>query len=252
MFAQERQKIILEILKEKNSIEVKALTKLLKVSSATIRRDLGILEKNESITRTYGGAMKIDDRILHKKFSKDKNVDKKTLMAEVAKYFISDGDCILLDSGGTTLELSKKIKDMNLTIITNSNDIAYELSNNDNLEVIITGGFLDVNSKSMTGNITESSLRNFRIDKIFLEVNGVSIEYGITCLNYLEAQTKKVMINQSKKVIVLAESDKFEKGSLGVICSIEDVDMIITDNNITKESFKKYEDVGVNIISKIN
>lgn len=253
MFAQERQQIISEILKEKSSIKVNEISQLLNVSESTIRRDLQEMEEKNLLTRTHGGAVGLDNKTNYEpsfQDKKDERIEQKIRIAEIANNFIQDGDTIILDSGTTILELAKKIKAKNLTIITNSIDIASELSGNSNIDIIVTGGSLRVNTRAMVGNITESVLRNFRVDKVFLGANGISIEEGITTPNFIEAQTKKVMMNHARKAIVLADSSKFENVSFSVICPAKAVSMIITSDDISKRKIREYEEVGVDIIIK--
>lgn len=252
MFAQQRQQIISEILKEKSSIKVNEISLMLNVSESTIRRDLQEMEEKNLLTRTHGGAVGLDNKTNYEpsfQDKKDERIEQKKKIAETASEFIQDGDTIIMDSGTTTLELAKRIKAKNLTIITNSIDIASELSSNKDMEIIVTGGSLRVNTRAMVGNMAEAVLRNFRVDKVFLGANGISIEEGITTPNYSEAQTKKIMMNHAKKVIVMADSSKFENVSFSVICPVKAVSMIITSDDIDKRIIEEYEEVGVEIIT---
>lgn len=253
MFAQERQQIIIEILNEKSSIKVNEISSLLNVSESTIRRDLQEMEEKNLLTRTHGGAVGLDNKTNYEPSFEDKQderIDQKIRIAEVASNLIQDGDTIIIDSGTTTLEIAKRIRAKDVTLITNSIDIASELSKNKDIEVIVTGGALRVSTRAMVGSITESVLRNFRVDKAFLGANGISIEEGITTPNLVEAQTKKVMMNHAKKVIIVADSSKFENVSFSVICPVKAVSMIITSEDISREVVKEYEQVGVDVITE--
>ena len=100
----------------------------------------------------------------------------------------------------------------------------------------------------MVGNITECNLKNFRVDKAFIGANGISIQNGITTTNFAEAQAKKAMISIANNVIIVADSSKFNKVCLSVICSIKEVTTIITNSNLDEEIIKDYENVGVEVI----
>jgi DeoR family transcriptional regulator, fructose operon transcriptional repressor len=100
----------------------------------------------------------------------------------------------------------------------------------------------------MVGPITESILKNFRVDKAFIGANGISIKEGITTPNFIEAQTKKVMMNVSNKVIVVADSSKFNKVCFSIISPLKSVSSIITSGDLNEETLKEFEYAGVEII----
>lgn len=250
MFAEERQKKISELLKEQSSLKVSALTEIFNVSESTIRRDLQEMDEKGLLTRTHGGAVSIQSTSFEPSF-KEKEIedhDKKVIIGKIAASMIKDGDTILLDSGTTTLEVAKHINAHKVTVITNSIDIASVLLHNENIDLIVTGGSMRFTTRAMVGTITENVLKNFRVDKAFIGTNGISIEEGITTPNFAEAQTKKAMMNVANKVIVLADSSKFNKVCFSVISPIRAVSSIITSGNLDKEILKDFEDAGVEII----
>ncbi|WP_160680839.1 DeoR/GlpR family DNA-binding transcription regulator [Clostridium sp. C8-1-8] len=252
MFAEERQQKILDILNSKSSIKVMDIAELLNVSESTIRRDLQELEEKNLLMRTHGGAVGIDNRTnFEPSFidKQDEKIDQKISIAEVASMMIEDGDTIILDSGTTTLEIAKRIRSRNITVITNSIDIASELSNKEGIEIIVTGGSLRLNTRAMVGHLTEAVIKNFRVDKAFVGANGISIEDGVTTPNFIEAQTKKTMINYASKVIIVADSTKFNNVSFSIICPIKAVSMIITSRDIEQDMIKEYSEVGVDIVT---
>jgi DeoR family fructose operon transcriptional repressor len=252
MFAEERQQKILDILNSKSSIKVMDIAELLNVSESTIRRDLQELEEKNLLMRTHGGAVGIDNRTnFEPSFidKQDEKIDQKISIAEVASMMIEDGDTIILDSGTTTLEIAKRIRSRNITVITNSIDIASELSNKEGIEIIVTGGSLRLNTRAMVGHLTEAVIKNFRVDKAFVGANGISIEDGVTTPNFIEAQTKKTMINYASKVIIVADSTKFNNVSFSIICPIKAVSMIITSRDIEQDIIKEYSEVGVDIVT---
>ncbi|MBK1813851.1 DeoR/GlpR transcriptional regulator [Clostridium sp. YIM B02505] len=252
MFAEERQQKILDMLNSESSIKVMDIAVLLNVSESTIRRDLQELEEKKLLMRTHGGAVGINNRTSFEPSFTDKQdeqIDQKHNIAEVASEMIEDGDTIILDSGTTTLEIAKRINKRDITVITNSIDIAAELSEKEGIEIIVTGGSLRLNTRAMVGHLTESVIKNFRVDKAFIGANGVSIEDGITTPNFIEAQTKKSMINYASKVIIVADSSKFNNVSFSVICPVKAASMIITSKDIEEDIVKQYAEIGVDIIT---
>ena len=252
MFAQERQQIISNMLKEKSSIKVIEISEALNVSESTIRRDLQEMEEKSLLMRTHGGAVGVGNRTNYEPSfldKKDERKDKKIKIAECASKMIKDGYTVILDSGTTILEIAKRITAKDVTIVTNSIDIAGELSSNDQIEVIVTGGSIRVSTRAMVGTITERMLKNFRVDKAFIGANGISIDDGVTTPNVTEAQTKKVMMNNAREVIVVADGSKFRNVSFSVICPVKAVSMIITSDEITEQEVQEYNEVGVEVIT---
>lgn len=250
MFSEERQQKISELLKEKSSLKVSALAEIFKVSESTIRRDLQEMEEKGLLTRTHGGAVSVQGTSFEPSF-KEKEIEEreqKVAIAKIASSMIEDGDTIILDSGTTTLEIAKRIQANKVTVITNSIDIAEVLSGNEKVDLIVTGGSMRVTTRAMVGHITENVLKNFRVDKAFIGANGISIEEGITTPNFTEAQTKKAMMNVANKVIIAADSSKFNKVSFSVISPIRAVSSIITSGDLDKEILRDFEDAGVEII----
>ncbi|MFD3155669.1 DeoR/GlpR family DNA-binding transcription regulator [Haloimpatiens sp. FM7330] len=251
MFARERQQKILELLKDKNSIKVSQVCELLNVSESTIRRDLQEMEANNLLERTHGGAVTVEKTSFEPSFEEkkqEKNLEKSNI-GKAAADLIKDNDTVILDCGTTILEIAKNIKAKNITVITNSIDIATELLNKKGIELIVTGGNLRLHTRAMVGPITEKILRNFRVDKVFLGANGISIKEGVTTPNFIEAQTKRTMIEVSKKIIVVSDSSKFDKVSLSVVCNLKDIDKIITTNDIDENIIKDYINAGVEMIT---
>lgn len=250
MFAEERQKNITLILNNNGSIKVNELSEYFNVSEATIRRDLQEMEEKRLLKRTHGGAVRVDITNFEPSFldKKDERQDEKLAIAKAAASMIKDGDTIILDSGTTTLQIAKNITARNVTVITNSIDIAEELSNNKDLEIIVTGGTLRFKTRAMVGHICEKTFSYFRVDKAFIGANGISSVEGITTPNFTEAQTKKAMINAANKVIVVADSSKIQNVCLSVICPISDVTSIITSGSMPQEIEGEFRDKGIDVI----
>ena len=251
MFSMERQQRIEELIKQETSVQVNELATLFNVSESTIRRDLQEMETNGLLIRTHGGAMEVS-RLNYEMSFREKeieNIDDKQRIGEIAAAMIQDGDTIILDSGTTTLEIAKRITAKSVTVITNSIDIALEISNKENIELIVAGGSLRHTTRAMVGPLTENVFQNFRVDKAFIGANGISIMDGFTTPSLLEAQIKKTIINVSKKAIIVGDRSKFNKVCFSIIGEIKDVSTIITSNSLEKEVQIKFKELGVDIIT---
>lgn len=252
MLAEERRQEILHLLDIKGSVHVTDLSKELNVTEETIRRDLDILNQRKLLKRTHGGAVpvEINNKIeLSFNIRQNKKIKEKKQIAAKTIELIEEGDTIFLDASSTSLFLAKEIKKINnITVITNSIRIIFELSNASNITIISTGGILRPNSLSFVGPLANETIQKYFADKLFTSCKGISIEHGATDSNELEIEVKKNMIHQAKKVIIISDSTKLNEVSLTQFASIEDIDTIITDDLIDKNIEKSFEKNGVVIL----
>lgn len=250
MFAEERHRKIVEMIEKGESVKVSELTKRFNVSESTIRRDLTELERSGRILRTHGGAVskrinKLEASFLEKQ---DKYAEEKERIGRIAASKIEDGDTIILDSGTTTWYISKYLEAKNITIITNSIVLTYELANRADIEVINTGGIIRSNTKAQVGPIAEKSIRQFRVNKAFLGANGICIKSGITTPTLDEAVIKQAMIEVAGEVYLLVDESKFEQIYPSLICDLNKIDYIVTNNQRPKEEIEYYEKVGAQFL----
>ena len=246
----ERHQHILNVLKKKGSIQVVDLCQDLNVSSVTIRKDLQFLEDKHQLFRTHGGATLVNPYI------GDRPVNEKVLLqsaekekiGQYASCLIEPSDCILIASGTTVFFLAKHIQPKgNVTVITGALNVAIEIAHHPNIEVIQLGGIMRKTSSSVTGIYAEKILDDFSCSKLFLGVDGIDLEFGLTTTNMMEAQLNRKMIAASRKTIVLADSSKFGKRGFGKICDLEDIEQIITDSNVSQHTVEELEAKGIEV-----
>ena len=254
MLVEERKEKIIQILEKDGNIKVSHLTKLFNVSLQTIRRDLETLEADDLIKKVYGGAIlnkKKIQEIAHSTREKQSLMEKEEI-AEIAVKLIEEGDSIALNDSTTNLAIAKKLKGkfQKLTIISNSLLIITELSNVEGFNVILPGGILNIKEQAFFGEITKKILDEFIIDKAFISVSGFSLRTGITDYPLEEVQIQKKLLEISQKSIILADSSKLETTSLIKVRDISDVDILVTDSNISSEIKNIYEKAGIGIISQ--
>jgi len=246
----ERHQQIINRLHQEGQVNVLDLCDELNVSSVTIRKDLKLLEDKGLLFRTHGGATQHNpytvDRPVNEKESIQAN-EKMRIGATAAKM-IESNDSILIASGTTVLALAKNIKPKeNLTVITSALQVALELIKQPAIEVLQLGGLLRKSSSSVTGPYAENILADFSCSKLFLGVDGIDLEFGLTTTNVMEAHLNRQMINIAQKTIVLADSTKFGRRGFGRICGFDDIDQIITDKGISEHTIKILEGMGVKV-----
>lgn len=246
----DRHQRIINKLAQEGSVNVLDLCTELSVSSVTIRKDLKFLEDKDLLFRTHGGAT------LANPYTSDRSVNEKvkirsgekSSIGSAAASLIQPDDCILIASGTTVLSLAKSIHPKtSLTVITAALNVALELIHHPGIEVIQLGGILRKSSSSVTGAYAEKILDDFSCSKLFLGVDGIDVEFGLTTTNMQEAQLNRKMIGAAQKTIVLADSTKFGKRGFGKICGLEDIEQVITDKGISDHMVKTLTGMGIEV-----
>lgn len=248
-----RRAKILDELEKTGQVSVKELSKMFDISEVTIRNDLSQLEKQNMLIRARGGAIKIKfQRMAIDPSISDKQKEfqrEKQLIAKEAVKLIEEGDTIVLDSGTTTTEIAKNLEQFkNLTIITNALNIASILSDYEGVAIFMPGGSLRKKSLSLVGVLADENFEKFYCDKLFLGADGFNTTHGMSTPNSEEAHLNQIMIKNSKKVIVVADSRKFERRRFAFIGPISDIDIVITDSAIKVEDKTRLEQNGVKVI----
>jgi len=246
----ERHQFIIDKLKKKGTVNVIDLCNELNVSSVTIRKDLKLLEDKDLLYRTHGGGTlsnpyTVDRPVIEKVMIK---AGEKLSIGQKAAQLVEPNDCILIASGTTVVSLAKCIQPSGtLTVITSALNVAMELLHHPNVEVIQLAGIIRKSSSSVTGMYAEKILEEFSCSKLFLGVDGIDVEFGLTTTNMMEAQLNKKMITASQKTIVLADSSKFGKRGFGRICGLEDIEQVITDANISEHMVETLKGMGIEV-----
>lgn len=246
----ERHQVIMGQLQKKGTVNVMDLCKELNVSSVTIRKDLKLLEDRQLLFRTHGGATLINPYTVDKTvFEKERiQATEKTAIAKEAASMITDNDSIIIASGTTVQAMAREVKPIgNLTVVTSALNVAVQLIKHPNIEILQLGGILRKSSTSVAGLYAEQILSDFFCSKLFLGVDGIDLEFGLTTTNAQEAHLNRKMMEVSQKVIVLADSTKFGKRGFGRICGIEEIDRIITDSGIQSHTVRALERSGVKV-----
>lgn len=252
MFAEERRSLILTLLQKEKRLTVKELAKSLKVSEATLRTDLNTMEKEGLLTRTHGGAVLNENNPPKNSFSERamRNIEFKKDITSKAIELIHHKNCILLDASTTALELARRLKeeDIKLTVVTNGISAALELKENPNINVILLGGIARIGSMAIEGILGTSILDHINIDIMFTSASGFTIEDGLTDFNVYEVELKKIMVQKSAKVVALLDHTKIGTKSIASFAETDQIDTIITDKFVAKETINQLAEHKIHII----
>ncbi|MBB3111038.1 DeoR family fructose operon transcriptional repressor [Paenibacillus phyllosphaerae] len=252
LFAEERRADIVRWINEKKKVLVPELIEHYKVSPATIRGDLRDLEASGLIKRTHGGAIPGD--AAKAGFEPDaaaKNVShlaQKRAIAAAAAELVENGDIIILDTGTTTLELAKLLKDRNnVTAIVNDLEVALCLEQFDGVQVIVIGGTLRKKFHCTVGPFATNLLAELNVDKVFLGTNAFSAQKGCTTPDINQAEIKKMMLRIATQVYILCDSSKIGHNSFVPFAGPQDIDTIITDSHISQRLLEELTDSGLDV-----
>lgn len=257
MVERERHTKILRILKQDHFITVKEIAELLHISESTIRRDLSKLAHQGLIKRFRGGA-ELSDSDLERRipprlpemsleYRKGILTEKKRMIARKAVSLIGDDDTIIIDGGSTTYHMVEFLKGFKIQIITNSFAIAEYLIKNTQNTVIIVGGIVYPDSQVILNPFDNSILKNYYASKVFMGVKGID-ESGATNSDPLLIQMEKMMIENGKDLIILADSSKFlQKGNLR-LCGFDRIKTIITNKDISEQTREMLLSKNINLI----
>lgn len=246
----------MQILMENESADITTLSRQLGVSEMTVRRDLEILEKDGNVVRVYGGA-KIKSKRVYESLMEErliKNIAEKDAIAKKASEYIEDGDVIALDASTTALAICKYIKDRKkLTVITSNICAAIELSDQNDISIILLGGTVKKSSLTMVGPCIKDMLKQFYIDKAFICSKSLSFKEGLTDATIDEGEAKKAMMDSSKSVFIVADHTKINEVSFFHVCDYKRMNKIITDSlgEFTKdqiECLESFRSKGVDVV----
>jgi DeoR/GlpR family transcriptional regulator of sugar metabolism len=238
------------LIRGKGVIRVEEICSQLRVSPATVRRDLDQLEEAGAIRRVHGGAVSVESRLEEPLFDDKASIAarEKRRIAEAALQFIEPGDTIYLDGGSTVLELAQLLHERtNLTVVTNSLRAAHELAGR-GPRLILIGGELRRLSQTMVGPLTRCILQELHVDKAFMGTIGLAVKEGLTTTDPSEAYTKELVMSRARQVILLADSAKAGKVAFASAGHLEKVHVFVTDQALDKTFAKELIKKGISVI----
>ena len=251
MLPLERQNQILEILEKRKAVSVEELCRLVYSSGATIRRDLALLEASGQIHRTHGGAIPVDTENTHQ------NKTKLPLsyggrivraLAAATVELVKPGETIYLGNGSTTHEIARQLKSRdNLIVVSNSLNVINELVDS-KVTVFVLGGIVNRDEHDIHGDLMVDCLNRFYCDKAIFSCGGVTMDLGVMDYSSSGQRTQMPAIRRSAQHILVASSHKFGLYAFLSACSLDDIDIIISDSNLSEEYQGAIRERGIKLI----
>lgn len=247
MLVLERRKAITKLLDDQGSVRVAALAARFEVTEETIRRDLDYLESEGRLRRSHGGAVSVQarDQEIPYWFREITHEKEKAAIARCALQYVEEGDRIILDASTTAWHIAKRIRDMDLTVVTNSIRVAVTLSELEKVTVISLGGQLAKRSLSYVGPQAEECMRGYHVNKLFFSCAGIDLERGLSDLTNEQASIRRSMLDQADRRILLVDHGKFGEKALSVVSGFDCIDEIVTNEEAPAETLAQLREAGV-------
>ncbi|RAV28402.1 DeoR/GlpR family DNA-binding transcription regulator [Sinomicrobium soli] len=247
----DRHEMILQKLKEEGRVKINDLIEWLNVSGVTIRKDLKLLEDKKLLFRTHGGASSsnpyMNERTIDEK--EQINAEAKQKIGKAALGLIKESDSVIVGSGTTVYTFANMLHPLRqMTVITPAVKVTLALCSRPNIEIVQLGGTIRPNSSSVAGRTAENTLEEISSGILFLGVDGIDLDFGLSITNLAEASLNKKMIESAQVLVVLADSSKFGKRGLGKVCGLEQVHYIVTDAHVPPAVVKDLEGRDINVI----
>lgn len=249
MLKQERQVYILHQVNLHNQVLSANLSQDLNVSEDTVRRDLQELADAGKLIKVHGGALSLSYNDFH---SPSKHVyahTQKKLIAKKAIQLIGNNMFVMTTGGTTLIELAKALPhELKATFISGSIPVILEYTYHPNIDVILIGDKVSKNSRITVGGDAIGKIKQIKADLCFLGVNAIDPENGITDNDWDVVQIKKAMMGSSQKVVCLSIAEKINTVQPFHVCSIEDIDILITELNPDDPLLEPYRKKGIQLI----
>lgn len=249
----ERHKYILDNLNKYGFVRITDVANELGVTKVTIRKDVKILESKGLLYKVHGSARPANPHVTDTDVHVKDNInrDSKRMIAQRAVGLVEDNDSIIVASGSTIYAFTEEIKMRpwhHLNIVTPFLRLGVLLNESENVNVVQLGGAVHKKSLSVLGDEASRGLEDCICSKLFFGVDGIDLEHGITTSTLEEAKLTRRMMRAASQIIILADSSKFGQRGFGRICSLEDIDVIVTDDKIPEQMVSILEDAGVDLI----
>jgi DeoR family fructose operon transcriptional repressor len=254
MLIAERHTRLKEMLARRGMCDLKSLSSELDVSHSTVRRDLDVLEQEGLVKQTHGGVIWIAEKSGTngtRPYAFDQRMgyqlDAKRQIARAARDLVQAGETILIDGGTTTFYLAEELLGRSLQLVTNSLPIANLFINDENVELILTGGLLYPRYGVLLGPGAENMLATIHTKTLFLSVAGIhsGMLYN---QNLLLVQSERRMMQQAQQVVVLADATKFGHQALAQLGKLDEIDVIVSDPSLAPEHREQILAAGCELI----
>jgi DeoR family fructose operon transcriptional repressor len=248
----DRKEQILSYISERKSCRINELAEQFAISRVTVHRILNELETEALVTKVRGGVkFSVSSSMNIAGNRMVANIKEKSEIAQKATAYINEGDAIFLDSSTTCYYLAKELcaqPRLELTVITNSPMVLYQLNQMTHIHVICTGGELHYPLNALAGPLTIGAIERLQFDKAFISAAGIELTAGIMSAQAYIVELRRALIETAAEVTLLMDSSKFSKHAPLVIAPVEKLTRIISDSGLSAEEIRRFKDRGIEIV----
>ena len=243
--AQRRQEILRAV--RSGTAHVSDLAESFGVSEMTVRRDLGTLARDGKLERVHGGAVDASGEPGFSQIEVER-FDIKDRLGAAAAAMVSDGQTVMIDIGTSTLQFARHLHGKKITVVTTNLAVVEELVPDPDIELVLPGGIVRRNYRSLVGVLAEDSLRQIKSDILFLGTSGVDVDMGVWDTTMVEVPIKRLMIAGSDCVVLIADAAKFSMTGVVRVCGPESIDHIVTDAPLPAACRSAVDAAGIEVV----
>jgi len=228
MLAAQRRELILDAVRSGESAGVVELAQRFDVSEMTVRRDLAQLALEGRLKRVHGGAVSDREEPPFEQIAVER-LAAKDRIGRAAAALVEDGQTVMIDIGTSTTAISRHLHGKQITVVTTNLAVVEELLPDPGIELVLPGGIVRRNYRSLVGVLAEDSLRQLKSDIAFLGTSGVDGELGVWDTTMVEVPIKRLIIAGADQVVLVADVAKFSMTGMVRVCGPESLDHVVTD-----------------------
>lgn len=245
--AERQQAILAAILDGRAS--VRELASIVGTSEATIRRDLDSLVRSGAVLRRHGSVELASGRANEVPHSVRAvhDAQEKAAIARLASTLVRDGEFVVLDAGTTAEALARELSSRRLDVLTLSLPSTTILSESSTVNLSVPGGDIRPGEGTFTGPLAERSIADLRFDTCFLTFCGISASAGVTAYDVHDAAVKRRAIESAARIIAIADGTKFLATARALVCDVDRLDFLITDDRAPEREVEEIRAAGVRV-----
>lgn len=245
----QRDDQLMELVRANGTATVATLSAEIGVAPSTIRRDLRRLAMERRLVRTYGGATLVGGAFGTLRSGSIPGLAEKRRVSEAASRLVRDGQTIAITSGTTAVEFARNLVDRTeLTVITNSLDVAQVLLDNDGIQLVVLGGVVRPGMHSLLGHLTELACHEMQADTLFMGIGAISLDRGLLNDYMPEILTDRAIRSIASSVVVMADATKFDLVAPAVVLGLDEVNTIVTDSRVRPATIDALTARGIQVI----
>jgi DeoR/GlpR family transcriptional regulator of sugar metabolism len=247
MLAAKRRELILDAVRSGETAGVVELAQRFAVSEMTVRRDLAQLALEGRLRRVHGGAVSEREEPPFEQILVERLAEKDRV-GRAAAQLVADGQAVMIDIGTTTLQLARSLHGRKLTVITSSLAVIEELLPDEGIELVVLGGSVRRNYRSLVGLLAEDALRQLSCDVAFIGASGIGEDLHVLDTTMVEVPIKRGMMAAARRTVLLADRAKFSMHGSVRVCRVADFDVVVTDAPSADPAVVAMRERGVEVI----